>query len=273
MHHYLHKDPEEKGSHPDLDGQLPHGAAGVAPAAAAGAVRGSHGSAGAALRSLGGEGGALQAAGGGGRRARGGGGGEGSVPASRSGLPDTQTPASSGPTPDNADQGRVRDSLLTCDQCCFCVLGLRLAPRTQEGKPGGCPAVVAAASLPARCAASRLLGRPWAPRPAARSAGGRCAPPLQPATPALALCSFFAHPHVDMEMGALGILSHSGQPWHSLAPPGSASSFLLSDPLRSYQPQIFFSPPLILESSQKIAPNLCFLSEGARLEYKNPDTN
>lgn len=126
---------------------------------------------------------------------------------------------------------------------------------------------------PARCAASRLLGGPWAPRPAARSAGGRCAPPLQPATPALALCSFFAHPHVDMEMGALGILSHSGQPWHSLAPPGSASSFLLSDPLRSYQPQIFFSPPLILESSQKIAPNLCFLSEGARPEYKNPDTN
>lgn len=77
MHHYLHEDPEEQGSHPDLNGQLPHGAARVAPAAAAGAVRGSHDSAGAALRSLGGEGGALQAAGGGGRRAWGGGGGKG----------------------------------------------------------------------------------------------------------------------------------------------------------------------------------------------------
>lgn len=91
-HHYLHEDPKEQGSHPDLDGQLPHGAAGVAPAAAAGAVRGSHGSARAARQSLGGEGGALQAAGGGGRRARGGGSGEGSAPISRSGLPDTQTP-------------------------------------------------------------------------------------------------------------------------------------------------------------------------------------
>lgn len=92
VHHYLHEDPKEQSSHPDLDGELPHGATGVAPAAAAGAVRGSHGSAGAARLSLGGEGGALQAAGGGGRRARGGGGGEGSAPTSRSGLPDTQTP-------------------------------------------------------------------------------------------------------------------------------------------------------------------------------------
>lgn len=90
-HHYLHEDPKEQGSHPDLDGQLSHGAAGVAPAAAAGAVRGSHGSAGAARQSLGCEGGALQAAGGGGRRARGGGGGKGSAPISRSRLPDTQT--------------------------------------------------------------------------------------------------------------------------------------------------------------------------------------
>lgn len=90
-HHYLHEDPKEQGSHPDLDGQLPHGAARVAPAAATGAVRGSHGSAGAASQSLGCKGGALQAAGGGGRRARGGGGEKGSAPISRSGLPDTQT--------------------------------------------------------------------------------------------------------------------------------------------------------------------------------------
>lgn len=35
----------------------------------------------------------------------------------------------------------------------------------------------------------------------------------------------------------------------------------------------FLFPPLILESSQEIAPNLCFLSEGARLTYKNHDTD
>lgn len=36
--HYLHEDPEEQGSDPDLDGQLPHGAAGAAPGAAAAVV-------------------------------------------------------------------------------------------------------------------------------------------------------------------------------------------------------------------------------------------
>lgn len=37
--HYLHEDPEEQGSDPDLDGQLPHGAARAVPgAAAAGAL-------------------------------------------------------------------------------------------------------------------------------------------------------------------------------------------------------------------------------------------
>jgi hypothetical protein len=71
--HYLHEDPEEQGSHPDLDGQLPHGAARTAPAAAADALRGSRSSARAARQILSGEGGALQAAGGGGRRAPGGG--------------------------------------------------------------------------------------------------------------------------------------------------------------------------------------------------------
>lgn len=47
--HYLHEDSEEQGSDPDLDGQLPHGAAGAAPGAAAadGALGGSRSSTGA----------------------------------------------------------------------------------------------------------------------------------------------------------------------------------------------------------------------------------
>lgn len=61
-----------------------------------------------------------------------------SLPLWAPGHPDT-APASSGPTPDHSGQGRVRNSLLTCKQCCFCVLGSRPALRTQEGKPGEAP--------------------------------------------------------------------------------------------------------------------------------------
>lgn len=58
-----------------------------------------------------------------------------SLPLWAPGHPDT-APASSGPTPDHAGQGRVRNSLLTCKQCRFCVLGSRPAPRTQRESLG-----------------------------------------------------------------------------------------------------------------------------------------
>lgn len=198
-HHYLHEDPKEQGSHPDLDGQLSHGADGVAPAAATGAVRGSHGSAGAARQSLGCEGGALQAAGGSGRRARGGGGGEGSAPISRSGLPDTQTThrplriplaialigGASGTPCLPAPLSRVQ----------FPCLGL--APRTRDpGREAWGSPRCRRRGLPERAA---WLPKYWAaPGLCARlhalpAAGGRCAPPLHPATPALLLSAPSTH--------------------------------------------------------------------------------
>lgn len=274
VHHYLHEDPEKQGSHPDLNGQLPHGAAGVAPAAAAGAVRGSHGSAGAALWSLGGEGGALQAAGGGGRRARGGGGGEGSVPASRSGLRDTQIPASSGPTPGHADRRRVRDSLLTCDRCCSSVSwACARRPGPRRGSLG----------MP-RCRRRRLppgalRGFPAPGRPLGSAPGSTlCRRPLCASSPAGDSCSgslLFLHaPASGLEVdGRFGdslalrtALATSGSTWEHFF----LSVFWLPYTLPTSD---FPFPPLILESSQEIGPNLCFLSEGARLVYKNPDTD
>lgn len=235
MHHYLHEDPEEQGSHPDLNGQLPHGAAGVAPAAAAGAVRGSHGSARTALRSLG-EGGALQAAGGGGRRARGGGGREDLVPASRSGLPDTQTPHRPLQVPlpitPIARQGlpaHLRSVLFLCPG---------LAPGAQDlgGEAWGCPAVVAAASLPARCAASWLLGGPWALRPPGSTLLRR---PRRASSPAGDSCSgslLFLHTpargqEIDGRFGeSLALrtaLTSSGSTWECFFLPATCSPYTL----------------------------------------------
>lgn len=120
-----------------------------------------------------------------------------------------------------------------------------LAPGAQDpgGKAWGSPAVVAATSLPARCTASRLLGGPWALRPAARSAGGRCAPPLQPATLGSGSLLFLHTParghEVDGRFGdtlALRIaLASSGHARECFFLPAFC-------PLPPYQPQILSFP-------------------------------
>lgn len=219
--HYLHENPEEQGSHPDLDGQLPHGVARAAPAAAVGALRGSRSSAGAGSPTLGGEGGALQAAGGGGRRAPGGGGqtggGEGSGKPARAqgsgtlhccpgpasarsvgaprGLPAPsrqEPPPRPGPTLCTGGQGR------------------------SPGKPRRRPCALCAPTLPSHWAATGL------PAPAARSRGFACGPSASPGSTtdsgsrSLAPCTH-ARTWACSIRESLGILSGSGQPWRPLS--------------------------------------------------------
>lgn len=275
-HHYLHEDPKEQGSHPDLDGQLPHGAAGVAPAAAAGAVRGSQGSGPERLARAW----AVREA-----RCRpreGAGGGRGVGAAGRA-QPQSHALGSRTPKQHTGRFGShsrsrrseaLRGLPAPLSRVQFPCLGL--APRTRDpGREAWGSPRCRRRGLPERAA---WLPRYWAApglcaRLHALPAAGRCAPPLHPATPALALCSFHTHPHVGLKwMGALGILSlrsalaSSGPAWEHLFLPG----FCLPKPC---QAQILSFPTPDSRKFPRDCSQASLSSEGAREAYKNLGTD
>lgn len=143
--HYLHEDPEEQGSDPDLDGQLTHGAAGAAPAregcgwcsprrpqlgrrrlARPGAAREAR------SRPRAGAGGGRRAPGGGGRRR---GGLSPSLPSQAGGLGDAAPARRTLPAP-RPRGGREAPRGLPAPERRLRALGPRRAPAAGEGKPG-----------------------------------------------------------------------------------------------------------------------------------------